>query len=87
MTETLVILAPFTIRKCDLYGCERKAEFRLRSKHICEFHRMLLLHGRGLVEYLQQEAHREQDEAFGLNLEDEQELEIPGDDQIPSRTT
>lgn len=78
MTDTLIILAPFTLRKCDLYGCERKAEFRLKTHHICEFHRMLLLHGRGLVEYLKEEDNKAQDESFGLSLEDEQELETPG---------
>lgn len=78
MTETLIILAPFTIRKCDLYGCERKAEFRLKNKHICEFHRMLLLHGRGLVEYLKQEDEAARDSTFGLSVEDEDELSTPG---------
>jgi hypothetical protein len=80
MKETLTILDQFAIRRCDLFGCDRPARFRLRNHHICDFHHTLLLYGRGLVEYLRLENEKEsKDENFGLGLEDEEELGTPGE--------
>lgn len=85
MPQTLTILAPFQLRRCTLSGCEHQAAFRMGPHYICQFHHMLLLHGRGLVNYMTIEAQAEAgltpgggDESFGLSVEDEDELETPG---------
>ena len=78
MTDTLYILDQYAIKRCSLHGCEQRAIFRLKNHFICEFHHMLLLHGRGLVNYLEQEDEKARDATFGLSVEDEDELSTPG---------
>ena len=68
-----------SLRRCDLRGCNHQAFAIVQGKHVCGFHVALLTAARQDIAEQIERREPQGSEDFGLSVEDEHELEKPGD--------
>ena len=69
-----------SIQRCSLFRCERQVVAQVGARKVCAFHFALLTACRSEMAFREEERNTQRGNPnFGLSLEDESELENPGD--------